>query len=105
MQTAPTMGRLADEKSGVRDNVLSSRPQGSPQVNSIRLRRLTAKLAALADWRDSILDRIEHAKRMQDAGCLFAVEQDDLADAVRSWRLACARVVLDLEIGDIRRAS
>ena len=110
MQTAPSMGRLADEKSDVRDNVLSSKPQSSPQQKShaaLRLNRLTAKLDALAVWRDDLADRIDRAMQMQDAGCLFHIEIDDLADAVRVWRLAAARVALDLDakpLGDVRRA-
>ena len=106
MQTAPARGRLAEEKSGVRDNVLSSRPQGSPQQKSHaarqRLVRLTARLDAMVIWRDDIQRRIEHARELQERGALFAQEQDDLIDAVRSWRLTCARVVLNL---DGRRAD
>ena len=56
------MGRLADEKSDVRDNVLSSSPQGSPQQKSHAARqRLTAwcgVLNAVAEQREALDYRI-----------------------------------------------
>ena len=58
---------------------------------------LTARLAALAAWRDDIQERIDRAICLQDRGALFAIEQDDLIDAVRAWKLAAARMVLDLD--------
>lgn len=62
MQTAPGRGRLAEEKSDVRDNVFSIRPQGSPQQKSHRARtRLMAWcsiLDAVAEQREALDYRI-----------------------------------------------
>ena len=63
------------------------------QRRRVRLRRLLAKLDALVIWRDNLLERIAHAQELQDRGCLFVVEQDDLIDAAKAWRLAAAGVV------------
>ena len=113
MQTAPAMGRLADEKSDVRDNVLSSKPQGSPQQKSHaaqRLNRLTAKLDALATWKEDIERRIADVDaRLWEPNWFFSrVYQDeigDLAGAVRAWKLVAAGVVLDNAADDMRRPS
>ena len=72
------------------------------------LRRLTARLAFMADWRDDLAERIDRAMQMQERGALFPQEQDDLIDAVRAWRLTCARVLLDLDakgLKDMRRVA
>ena len=98
MQTAPAMGRLAEEIKGRLDTGQDSKSHAARQ----RLVRLTARLDAMVIWRDDIQRRIEHARELQERGALFAQEQDDLIDAVRSWRLTCARVVLNL---DGRRAD
>ena len=74
------------------------------QLKVQALRRLTARLDALCVWRDDIQRRIEHARELQERGALFRQEQDDLIDAVRSWRLAAARVGLDLEVA-LRNAT
>ena len=75
----------------------SLRPRDTKNLPHVQaLRRLTARLAFMADWRDDLAERLLHAKQMQDAGCLFPIEIDDLADATRAWRLAAGRVVLDL---------
>ena len=115
MQTAPGMGRLAEEKSGVREHVLFSKPQGSLQQKSHaaqRLNRFTAKLDALATWRDDLLDRIAVAEDKLHADSnlyfsrLYPDELDDLIDAVRAWRLVAARVALDLgSEADMRRLA
>ena len=57
MQTAPARGRLADEKSGVQDNVLLCKPQGSPQQKSHAARQRL----------DDLLDRIDRAKQKPPA--------------------------------------
>lgn len=65
------------------------------------LRRLTARLDALAAWRDDLLARIAVAKEKLHAdgnlyfSRLYPDELDDLIDAVRAWRLTAARVVVD----------
>ena len=115
MQTAPARRRLADEKSDVQDNVLFSKPQGSPQQKSHaarqRLVRLTARLDALATWRDDLLDRIAVAEEKLYAdgnlyfSRLYPDEMDDLIDAVAAWRLAAARVVVDLVHQDDMRSA
>ena len=81
----------------IRDNPTRRRTQA--------LRRLTAKLDALAVWKEDIRRRLVIAQDMLDAGCLFPIEIDDLADAVRAWRLAAARVPLDLDGVETRRPS
>ena len=58
------------------------------------VRRLAALLDSLAVRRDDLLERIDRAQALQERGALFAIEQDDLIDAVRAWRLAAADVVL-----------
>ena len=63
------------------------------------VRRLTAVLDAVAVRRDDLLDRIDRAMQLQERGALFAIEQDDLIDATAAWRLAAARVALDLSAG------
>ena len=110
MQTAPSRGRLAEEKSGVREHVLFSKPQGSLQQKSHaarqRLVRLNARLDALCVWRDDIQARIEHAKQLFERGSLYPDQLEDLQDAVRAWRLAAAGVVLELNgADDMRRSS
>ena len=70
-----------------------------------RLTRLTTKLDALCVWKEDIERRLVIAQDMLDAGCLFPIEIDDLADAVRAWRLAAARVPLDLDGVETRRPS
>ena len=106
MQTAPARGRLTKEKSDVRDNVFSSKSLSCPQQKSHaaqRLNRLTAKLDALAVWRDDLLERIAVAEEKLHAdgnlyfSRLYPDELDDLIDATRAWRIAAARVALDLE--------
>ena len=105
MTTAPR-GAAPEEIRSRLDTGQDIKPPRCPQQKSHaaqRLNRLTSRLDGLAIWRDDILDRIDHAKQMQDAGCLFAAEQDDLIDAVKAWKLAAARVALDLaDIGDVR---
>ena len=63
------------------------------------VRRLTAVLDAVDVRRDDLLDRIDRAMQLQERGALFAIEQDDLIDATAAWRLAAARVALDLSAG------
>ena len=116
VQTAPAMGRLAGEIKGRLDTGQDSKPPRCPQLKSqplvqelqrrrVHLRRHLARLDALCVWRDDILDRIDRAKELQERGALFAQEQDDLIDAVRAWRLAAARVALDVgNADDMRRA-
>jgi hypothetical protein len=71
-----------------------------------QLKRLTAELAALADWKEDIQRRLEHAIELQDRGVLFPIEQDVLSDEVRAWRLAAAHAVLDLASeDDMRRVA
>jgi hypothetical protein len=122
MRTAPELGRRAEEKSDVRDNVLSSKPPRSPQQKShplvkelqrrrARLRRLLPKLDALCVWKRDIERRIADVDaRLWEPNEFFSRvyqdEVDDLADAVAAWRLAAARVVLDLgPEADMRRAD
>lgn len=114
MRTAPELGRRAEERLDVRDNVFFSSPPRSPQQKSQRhralqrLRRLTAKIDALCVWRDDIQSRIEHSKHLFERGSLYQDQLEDLQDAVRAWRLVAARVALDLDaeaLGDERRVA
>ena len=69
---------------------------------------LTARLGALCVWKEDIERRLVIAQDMLEAGCLFPIEIDDLADATHAWRLAAARVVIDLDaerLGDVRRVA
>ena len=109
MQTAPAMGRLAGEIKDRLDTGQDSKPPRCPQHKSHaaqRLNRLTARLDALCVSKEDIERRIAIAQDMLERGCLFTVEVDDLQDAVRAWRMAAARVVLDLhDFGDVRRPA
>ena len=92
-------GRLGKES---RLGGLQSRDtKKSPHVQGIR--RLTARLAFMADWRDDLAERIDRAIQLQASGALFTIEQDDLADGVRAWRAHAACIALDLS--DTRRAT
>ncbi len=62
---------------------------------SAEIRRFTAKLAALAVWKEEIDRQIEYAANLQERGCLFPIELDVLDEAVRASCLAAARVVLE----------
>ena len=80
MQTAPAMGRLAEEKSDVQDNVFSIRPQGSPQQKSHRAR------TRLMAW-CSILDAVAEQCEALD----YRIWREDPGDThlehdVRVWR-------------------
>ena len=59
MQTAPGRGRLAEEKSGVQDNALSSKPPRGPLQKSHRAR------ARLMAW-CSILDAVAEQREALD---------------------------------------
>ena len=92
-------GRLGNES---RLGGLQSRDtKNLPHVQA--LRRLTARLAFMADWRDDLAERIDRAIQMQARGALFAIEQDDLEHAVRAWRTHAACIALGLS--DTRRAA
>ena len=113
MRTAPARGRRADTKSGVVGG--TTKPDlatGAACVNNLRdLRRLTARLAFLADWKENIERRIADVDaRLWEPNWFFSRvyqdEVDDLTDAIAAWRLAAAGVVLELaDVGDVRRPA
>ena len=114
MQTAPARGRLTKEKSDVRDNVFSSKSLSCPQQKSHaaqRLNRLTSEIDALCVWKKDIEQRIADVDaRLWEPNWFFSRvyqdEVDDLAGAVRAWKLAAAGVVLELNgADDMRRTS
>ena len=64
---------------------------------------------APATWRDDLLERVADVDaRLWEPNWHFSSvygdEVDDLIDGVRAWRLAAARVALDLDVDDMRRA-
>ena len=66
------------------------------------VRRLTARLDALATWKEDIERRIADVDaRLWEPNWFFSRvyqdEIDDLADATRAWRMAAARVVLEID--------
>ena len=96
MRTAPARGRRADTSGFVGGTTKPDLAAGTATVNLRDLRSLTAKLDALCVRKEDIERRLRAAERMLDAGCLFPIEIDDLADAVAAWRMAAADVVLGL---------
>ena len=92
MDEAPRLGAGTPRECCRLASLRSRDTKNLPHIQA--LRRLTARLAFMADWRDHIVERIDRAMQLQERGALFAQEQDDLIDATRSWRLAAARVVL-----------
>ena len=100
-EAAPALAGSGSSKSvllGGGDTKTGSKRHAARQ----RLVRLTARLDALAVWRDDLLCRIAVAEEKLHAdgnlyfSRLYPDEMDDLFDAVAAWRLAAARVVLDL---------
>ena len=92
-------GRLGNAK----DTLPSEASQQKTHAARQRLNWLTAKLDALAVWKADLQHRIAiaEAKLHTDGNLyfsrLYSDEMDDLIDAVAAWRLAAARVVLDLD--------
>ena len=76
----------------------NNKPKPCLQVHraQARLRELTGRNAFLEVWKRDLLERIAHAQWLQERGALFPVEQDDLGDAVRSWKLSALDVALDM---------
>ena len=78
---------------------------------AVRLRHLTAKLDALADWKADLQHRIAVAEEKLHAdgnlyfSRLYPDEIDDLIDAIAAWRLTAARVVVDLVHQDDMRSA
>ena len=103
MTTAPE-GAAPEEIKSRLDTAEDKLPHAARQ----RLVRLTAKLDALAVWKEDIERRIADVDaRLWEPNWFFCRvyqdEVDDLIDAVRAWRLAAASVALHPI--DVRRAA
>jgi hypothetical protein len=76
-----------------------------PLPDTQRLRRLTAQIAALADWRDDLPKMIAAAEHHLEHGQLIAEEIDILREAVLQWRLEVSGLILEMTREQRRAAS
>ena len=111
MTTAPK-GAAPEAIRSRLDTAVDSLPPAASQPKSHaaqRLNKLTAKLDALCVWKEDIQRRIADVDAwLWEPNWFFSRvyqdEIDDLADATRAWRLAAARVVVDIvHQDDMRR--
>ena len=113
MDEAPRLGagtpreirRLASLRS--RD---TKNPHGLQVADAGARKIIAAKLDALAIWKTDLQHRIAVAKSKLDAdgarffSKLYPDELDSLINGVAAWRLAAARLVIDIDAGRGRRA-
>ena len=100
-EAAPAIAVSGSSKSvqlGGRDKAADTPSQLKVQA----LKRFTAQLDALCVWKEDLARRIADVDaRLWEPNWFYSRvyqdEVDDLADATRAWRLAAARVALDLD--------